>query len=203
MNTETIGLISGLIVVISIIPYAIRTYQGKIKPNPTSWLLWSMIGLALLLMYRSSGAEDNIWPTVFGFTNPTLIAILLIKNWAKWKKLESFEYVCFVIGIISLILWWQFHKNKELAQYALYLAILADACASIPTIVFVWRFPEKERPFAWGLFAIGYGLGILAISDYTFANYILPIYMSSGSFFITFILIKYRWKNKSPIGDWI
>ena len=75
MSAQTIGLLSGSLVIISIIPYAIRVHQGKIRPVLTSWSLWSLIGLALLLTYRSAGAEDNIWPAVFGFTNPTLITI--------------------------------------------------------------------------------------------------------------------------------
>ena len=202
MKTETIGLIAGLIVVISIVPYAIRAHQGKIDPNPTSWLLWSLIGLALLLTYRSSGAGDNVWPTVFGFTNPTLIAILLIKNRARWKRFESFECVCFILGLVSLFLWYLFHEKRALVQWVLCLAIFADACAAIPTVVFVWRFPERERPFAWGLFGVGYGLGMFAISEHTFSNYILPLYMCVGSFTITALLARYRWKSRSPITEW-
>ena len=203
MNRESIGLISGIIVAVSIIPYAIRTYQGKIHPNPTSWTLWTIIGLALLLTYRSSGAEANVWPAVFGFVNVLLITILLIKNREAWKKWETFEKACFAFGLVSLAMWLYTHDNEGLVQYALYIAILADTCAAIPTLTFVWRFPEKDRPFAWGLFALGYGLSIFAISEHTVANYALPLWVLFGSFFITLPLILHRVRHRVPLKDWI
>ena len=70
VSHEEIGLLSGGLVFASILPYGYRTYQGKIRPVPTSWSLWALIGLALLLTYKSSGAVSNAWPALFGFINP-------------------------------------------------------------------------------------------------------------------------------------
>ncbi|MBI4094709.1 MAG: hypothetical protein HY435_00760 [Candidatus Liptonbacteria bacterium] len=203
MEKEFFGLLSGGIVIASIIPYAIRTYQRKIMPNPTSWMLWTLINFAILLTYRSSGALANVWPAVFGVTNPLLIAIFLVKNRATWKKFERFEYACLAVGIVSLAMWWCMHESRTMVQYALYMAILADACAATPTVAFTWRFPEKERPFAWGLFALGYGVGMFAVSEHTVANYALPAYMFLGASFITVPLVRHRLKNRAPLKEWI
>lgn len=203
MSPELIGSISGSLVIVSIIPYSIRTWQGKIQPNITSWLLWTLIGLALLLTYRSSGADSNVWPAVFGFTNPLLITILVSIKKGKWEKLNTVERICWVIGILSLAMWWKLQHSKELVQYALYVAILADACAAIPTVVFVWHQPDGDRPFAWGAFAIGYGLAILAITKHTFANWVLPLYMFLGSGCIAAILASRRIKQRAPLTEWI
>jgi len=89
LNATTIGLLSGALVFLSIIPYAIRTYDGKIRPVPTSWSLWSFIGLAVLLTYRSAGANANVWPAVFGFINPTLITILSNLEAGEMEEAES------------------------------------------------------------------------------------------------------------------
>lgn len=203
MNTETIGLISGLLVIVSIIPYAIRTWQGKIHPNLTSWSLWALIGLALLLTYKSSGAGSNVWPAVFGFTNPFLITLLVLKKHGRWTKMNRVEIVCLILGLISLGIWVVVHDRQELAQYALYLAIAADICAAIPTIVFVWTQPDGDRPFAWCFFAVGYGLVIFAITEHTFANYVLPLYMFFGSLSVALPLALYRWKKRLPLSEWI
>lgn len=202
-NTEIIGLISGIFVIISIIPYVARVCQGKIKPNIVSWSLWALIGFALLLTYKSSGAQGNIWPAVFGFTNPLLVAILVVVKKGKFGKMVRSEIYCFVIGIASLVMWFFVNENKNLAQYALYIAILADVCAAIPTISFVWRNPADDRPFAWGLFAVAYGAAIFAVTEHTVANYILPAYMFLGSFSITLPLILYRIKKGVPLKEWI
>jgi hypothetical protein len=197
------GLISGALVFFSAIPYFIRTFQGKIKPNLTSWALWSLIGLVLLLTYKSSGAQTNVLPAVFGFTNPLLITIMILRQQGKWKKPDRIEIACLVIGLLSLGVWSVVHENKGLAQYSLYLAIVADTFASVPTIVSVWSHPESDRPFAWLCFSVGYGLAILAITEHTIANYALPLYMSLGSLCIAFPLARYRQQKKAALEEWI
>jgi len=204
MNAEFFGLLSGGLVVASIIPYSLRVYQGKIHPNLTSWSLWSLIGLALLLTYKSSGAEANIWPAVFGFFNPMLVTFLIVaRQRGRLKKPNKVEVACLAIGLISLGMWALVHESKELSQYALYLAIAADACAAIPTVVFLSKQPDEDRPFAWSLFAIAYGLAIFAITEPTFANYILPIYMFLMALTIAFPMVSYRWKRNIPLREWI
>lgn len=203
MNAELIGLISGLLVMVSIVPYSIRTYQKKIQPKLTSWSLWTLNNLALLLTYKSSGAEANIWPALFEFVNPLIITILILRQCGKWTKPDKTEIVCTVFGLLSLGLWFVVRDSRELSQYALYLAMLADACASIPTMIFVWTEPDGDRPFSWAFFAFGYGLAIFAITDHTFANYVLPLYMSCGALVITLPLGLYRWRQKIPLSEWI
>lgn len=199
---ETIGLIAGLLVILSAIPYSIRVYQRKITPNLVSWGIWSVLGLAILLTYRSSGATKNIWPAVFSFTNPCIITLL-----AFWRgerkppnKLETF---CLFTGVLAIITWWFVQDSRSLALYALCLAIVADMVAAIPTVVFLWQTPEADRPFAWGMFAFAYTLAIFSIEDHTVANYILPIWMILASGSITVLLVKYRTRNKLPLGEWI
>lgn len=203
MNPEFFGHLSGGLVVLCVVPYAIRVYQNKIHPNLTSWILWVVIGLALLLTYESSGAGANIWPAFFGFTNPLLIVILATKRQGRLKKPTCSEIVCAIFCLISLLLWCQVRQDKGLAKYALYLAIVADACAAIPTVKFIWSQPHMDRPFAWGFFGFAYGLSVFAITDYTFANLALPAYMFLGSMIITLPMIRYRWKEKIPFGEWI
>lgn len=201
MEKETIGLISGAIVAISAIPYFIRLYQRKIFPNLTSWSLWTLIGLAILLSYKSAGADSSIWPAVFGFTNPFIITIILLKRRGEWKKPEPYEKLCLIFGIISLVILFFTRKVEYFAQFALYTAIVADLCAAIPTIIQYWTNPVSDRPFAWSLFAIGYGIGIFAVKDHSWANDLLPIYMFFGAFLVATPLILHR--IGKPIREWI
>lgn len=189
--------------VASAIPYSIRTYQRKVRPNLTSWSLWTLIGLALLLTYKSSGADANVWPAVFGFTNPLLIAFLVFKRHGGWTRPNKFEVVCIVLCLLALSLWFPVRDDEEMAQWALYLAIIADMFAGFPTMVFVWKHPDGDRPLAWAFFAVGYGLGIFAITEHTFANYILPIWMFVGAMVITIPLALYRWRRKIPLSEWV
>lgn len=203
MSAQQIGLLSGGLVILSIVPYAIRVYEGKIRPVPTSWSLWSLIGLALLLTYRSAGAGANVWPAVFGFTNPTLVTILAIRRHEHWKRPEPYEWACLVFGAIALVMWWFVRQSQELSQWALLLAIVADLCAAIPTLIFFRKEPTGDRPFAWLLFAVGYFLAIFAAPERTFANYILPLYMTAGSGTATLLLVIPRIKRGIALKEWI
>lgn len=205
MSTETFGHISGFLVAVCIIPYSIRVWQKKITPEPTSWLLWSILGLALLLTYKDSGAQDNIWPAVFGFTNPILIFLLiLVKQKGRLKKItEKTDLFCLIAGLVSLLMWALMRKDPHLVQYALYIAIIADGLAAIPTIISYRNNPIEDRPFAWGLFSVGYGLAIFAINEHTIANYALPLYMFTTSMIVTMLLLAFRIKQKIPLKEWI
>jgi hypothetical protein len=81
-------------------------------------------------------------------------------------------------------------------------AILADGAAAIPTIVYAWSQPKDERPVPWILFSIGYGVAVFAITDHTFANYILPLYMFLGTFIISVPLVRYHLRHKIPLKEW-
>jgi len=189
-------------VFLSVVPYAIRTYEGKIQPVPTTWSLWSLIGLAVLLTYRSSGAEANAWPAVFGFVNPTLITILSVWRQSKWRRPTPAERFCLFLGAASLVMWLFLRQNPNLAQYALYVAIAADICAAIPTIVFVWTEPDRDRPLAWVIFSIGYLLAVFAIEQNTLANWIVPLYMSFVALVVAFPLALHRLRKHVPLKHW-
>ena len=205
MSADLIGMLSGLLVFISAIPYCIRVYQGKIETQITTWVLWTLIGLVLLLTYKSSGAGANVWPAVFGFINPLIITILTMRRLGRsgWVRPDRIEIACIVISVISLGLWFRLSQDKGLVQFALYLAILADLGATTPTIKFVWKNPDRDRPFAWAMCAVAYGLAIFAITEHTFANYVLPIWMFIGGMSIAFPLAIYRWRIRARFTEWI
>lgn len=200
---EIIGIISGLLVIISIVPYTIRVWQGKIRPNITSWSLWSAIGFTILITYRDSGAEDNVWPAIFGFSNPLIVTILAIIRRGEKTAFGKIEWACAVTCIITLLVWGNVRSNPDHVQYALYLALLADLLAGIPTFVFVSKHPDQDRPFAWGMFGFAYILALGAIPEHSVANYVLPVYMFLGSMYISYQLTKYRIRSRSPINEWI
>ena len=202
MSAQSIGAWSGGLVFLSVVPYAIRTYERKIQPVPTTWALWSLIGLAVLLTYRSSGAEANVWPAVFGFINPTVITVLSVSRDGIWRKPTISERFCFVFGLVSLAMWIFMRRDTNLAQYALYVALAADICAAIPTIVFVWTEPDRDRPLAWVIFAIGYSLAIFAIQQDTLANWIVPLYMTLVALIVAFPLALYRLRRRLPLKYW-
>ena len=140
---------------------------------------------------------------VFGFTNPLLVTILILKNGGRFSSLSHLDRWCLGFGLTAFGVWWFAQGNPTLNAYAVYIGIIADAFAAIPTIAFVWKTPEGDRPFAWGFFTIGYSLTLLTVPEFTLAQIALPIYMTLGGASITIPLIRHRIRQRSPWKEWI
>jgi len=199
---ETFALLSALVVLLSYPVYGWRIYRREIETNIASWSMFVLISVTFLLTYSASGAEENLIVTygpVLGTTCILLVSLFRTKNLSLTKT----DWVCVGITISSLVAWYFTKESKELAQYALYLALLADGVAIIPTIVFLRKNPKKDRPLMWMIFSFGYFLAIFSIKDHTFANYSLPVFMVVLPAFVWWPLLKYRIANKIPLKRWI
>lgn len=198
-------MISGAVTWLSVVPYAIRVYQGKIPTVLTTWVLWSFIGLTMILTYKSSGAENNIWPTIASFLNPLAIVIIVIyRKKGEWRLPTALELICITISIAAIFLWFILRKSQQYSQYALYLSMVADMCAATPTIGGAWKKPEDERPFSWLLFVFGYAIVFFALPDYKLSSILLPAYMCAGCSFIAYPLVRYRVRlRRFSFSDWI
>lgn len=199
MSAEVIGIMSGLLGLLSVVPYAVRTWQHKINPNPTSWFLWSLLSAVLLLTYKEAGAEASIWLAVAGALNVLIVFVLaLVRQRNAWNRPDTLEVVALVMGMISIgyLIFGQ-------AGSALYIAIFADMWAVAPTIRGAWRRPSQDRPFAWIMFATASVLSMFAVTNSTVSNYALPIYYSVTELLVAVPLVMYRRSKKIPLREWV
>lgn len=203
MNPQTIENVSTGICIIGALPYIYRAYRREIDPQITSWALWSFIAFALLLTYKDAGDGASYGPAVVSFISPTAVFIILVFQRERWAKLELLDYACIGFGIAALATWAWMRTEKDLAQYALYLALVADACAGVRTIYFVWTNPSRDRPFAWIVFSLGMGVSILAVGEHSPANMAYAVYMTIGSLISATPLVVYRLWHRVPLREWI
>lgn len=197
------GILSALVVLASYPVYIVRIWQRKIVPNISSWTIFSLLSVAFFLSSRSSsGAGINSWVTfgpMIGCT-ATLITALLRSN---EKSFTRFDLTCLILGILSISFWFFTKQNRELVQFALYTAIVADFIGILPSAKFLTKYPEKDRPTMWIIFSLGYFFSMFAIKENTFANWILPLFMVIAPALVWVPLVKYRLKNRIPIQEWI
>jgi hypothetical protein len=197
------GILSALVVLASYPAYIIRVWQRKIVPNISSWAIFALISVALCLSsYSSSGAGKNSWVTLGPLAGCTVIFIIALMR-SKEKSVTRFDVVCLVLAIASLTLWYFTRQSKEWAQYSLYLGIFTDFMGIVPSVNFLSKNPEKDRPAIWVIFSLGYFLSMFAITENTFANWALPTFMVVAPALVWVPLVKYRLKNGIPIKEWI
>lgn len=202
MDAGAIGWLAATLVIVSAVPYIYRAWRKEIEPNPVSWVIWSVMGTALLLTYWKSGAKENVIPYIFGAINPTLLTIVVFLRSKTREPLTRWEWGSLILGLIALVGWVCFQGDEKKVEIALGFAILADACAAVPTLFFVYRNPLKDRPLAWFLFWLGNIVALFAIRDGDYADYVLPVYMILAGPVIMAPLVLYRIRHRTPLKEW-
>lgn len=188
---EFAGYLSMVLIFLSAIPYICSILKHETTPTKSSWIIWAVIGFALLVTYRDSGAKATVWAAVAGFINPCVIAILSIKYGKPgWTNLDL---VCIGGAILSLVIW----KGLSMPIIALVAAIVTDAFGAIPTIRSVWKNPNIEKPLAWVLFSIASLINMFAVEKWEFSLILYPLYMGLASWTIAFPLVKFHWFRQS------
>jgi len=199
-ETYILGFIAQSVLAVSIFPYVISIFRGTVKPNPISWFIWSVIGFAFWIITPASADEVTKMLTVIFMINPTIIFVLTLFKGENTKP-DNLEKLSLIIGLSAIAIWYFFKDNSGV--FPISIAILADFCALIPTLRFVLKSPQEEKPLAWIFFFLGSFIAVIAIEDHSLESMLLPIYMTIGASLVVFPLVKYRVKRKIPIKEWI
>jgi hypothetical protein len=153
--------------------YLYETVVGKSRPNRITWLLWGIFPMITFVAQRVQGVEGLSWATfAAGFTPFLVFGASFINKKAYWKTVPR-DYSLMVAAFLGVVMW-IITDNPNLA---ILFALSADLMASIPTIIKCYTHPESESWVAYGMSAVGFGVGVLAIQSFTFENYAYIIYL--------------------------
>ncbi|MEK7579442.1 MAG: hypothetical protein AAB460_02855 [Patescibacteria group bacterium] len=199
---ETIGRISGFLMVASIIPYLFGVYTKRIVANPISWGIWTLVGFAFLVSSVSAGvSKDNLWPIIFGFVNPLLVSVLALWKGTA-KKPEPFDWACATLGVLAITAWFFTKDEPTTVRFAMYIAVCADVCAGIPTARFLYGSPQMDRPLAWILFTTAWALALTILPEWTPEYVTIPLYMFTAGAVISYPVVRYRVVNRLSWREW-
>ena len=57
---ELAGMIGGGVFFAAFIPYFIDIARGRTKPQRTTWIIWTILGVLTFASYKSVGAHNTI-----------------------------------------------------------------------------------------------------------------------------------------------
>ena len=202
MNIIIGAIIAPSLVAFSGVWYIWNTCAGINKPNLVSWAIWALIGWALFLVTQDNPRADTM-TKIFAFIlalSPTLVAVVALEKGAI-ERVGVMEVISAIIALVALGTWWQMKDNQGVLPVM--IAIIADACALIPTLRFVFRTPQEDRPMPWLAFSTGSLLTLVSIEQWNAESWLLPTYMMFGSFAVFVPLAWYRWKRQVPWREWV
>lgn len=180
---ETLGYMSGILVVVSSIPYIRDIFLKKTTPARSTWFIWSILLAIAFFAQISEGATWSLLLTGADFATVLFIFILSIKRGEGGAtRLDIFS----LVGAgISLIVW---YLTSD-ALYAIILIIVIDFFGGLPTLVKAYKSPYSETTVAYMICAFGALVGVFAVGELNFALLIFPAWICLFNFSIGLMTI--------------
>ena len=157
---------------LAVIPYIKDILHGTTRPNIFSWLLWVLLLSISTIAQFSSGASWSVIFLIGDLIGTSIIFILCLVGYG-YKEYGWLEWICLGLAVIAIISW-QLTNQPILA---IVFSIIADALASIPTIVKAYRDPWSEDSLQWIIIASASILAVLSTTIWDLANIIFPAYL--------------------------
>lgn len=173
MIPEYFAIIGAIIASLGGFYYLYETIAGKSQPNRVTWLLWGIFPAIIFTAQRIQGVRDVSWISFAAGFTPLLIVLASFLNKKAYWKTERRDYYIMAAACLGLVLW-AVTKNANLA---IVFSIIADFLAGLPTLIKAYHHPESESWIAYGISALGFIIGILAIHAFSFANYAFVVYL--------------------------
>ncbi len=191
------GILSGIFVLLGILPYIKDIHLRKAHPHVLSWIGWGFITALGAFAMLAEGSE---WAVVILFSNTILclsIAIYsVIRKVGVWST-TVFDFVFFGLGILGIILW----QTLDMPVLALICAIIADFSFGLPTIIKTYKNPESETYFVWFTATISGLLSLFALKSFVFSEVAYPLYLFIFDSTVLLLVLKIVKKKSVEITN--
>lgn len=131
--------------------YWLGIRRQLVRPNRSSWLIWSAATAIEALTYQAvnQGAAQN---AIFAISAMACIIVTLaVWRQSAWQPPTRTESLCMGLALLALVIWGFFQS----AFWAHMLVVAAIPISFIPTWASVMRDRDHERSPAWGLWTVG------------------------------------------------
>lgn len=131
--------------------YGLGIRRQLVRPNRSSWLIWSTATAIEALTYNAvnEGAAANI---IFLISAFCCIAITIaVWRQSAWQRPSATESLCMAVSLAAMIVWFGFQD----AYWAHMMIIAAIPVSFVPTWKSVLEDRRREQSPAWGLWTIG------------------------------------------------
>ncbi len=161
--------------------YARAVIKRRARPNPITWFFWA---LTPMITFVAQLYEHVGWSaaTTFalGFT-PLIIFFLSLKHNLNRSHFTFSTIACGAIAALGVIFW----LNAKDPLIAIFFSIVADAFASMPTVIKAYRDPGSEFFPSYYFSILSMIISMLTVTQINFASLAFPAYI----LFINLVII--------------
>jgi hypothetical protein len=182
-----LGIIGGVLIAGSFIPYIHDIIKSKTEPHVYTWFIWSITHLiaALAILEGNGGLFAALSVASGGILS---FAIFLTSLRHGTRNITSFDTGTLIIAILAVLIWWKLDHP----EWAIIMITLIDVLGFLPTVRKTWLDPHSESIVAWSLYAFGNIAALLAITNYSIMTsfYIVAMIAASTALVLTIVLRK-------------
>ena len=159
---------------LSIVAFVLYNWRGstsEVRPNVSSWLVWSFITALNFTSYKKATASwtKSMLPTADSLM--CVVTAVLAFRTGSIQNLSFAEWCCLILGVIAGLCWWK-SKSPNSAQILLQLALLIGG---IPTVLKLWDAPASEPWLSWSIWTMSFVCQYFAVK-YTWKKRIEFVY---------------------------
>lgn len=168
----TFGLIALALNIIGYIPYIREILNKVVKPQRTTWGIWSILTtIAAVNQVKNGGGFSSLF-----FISTSLLVIITFLLSLKYGQggASKLDIICLISALI-LFAYWIVEKDTVNSTY---IAIFIDIIAFVPTLIKTYRQPETEIYTQWVLAAVSGVFTLLAVPQMSWVLIIYPLYIA-------------------------
>lgn len=187
---QTLGLISGVLSIITYVPYVRDIFKLKTKPQRATWFIWMVLSVIAFFAQVAEGATHSLW--LVGVQTCGVLVIFLLSIKFGIGGLVSRDFLALFAAGIALVLWY-YTSNAVLA---LFIAIVVDAIGASLTILKAYRDPESETMSTWLLSGTAGIFATLAVGSFDYVLLAFPVYVIFINYAVVLAMVSGKQKNK-------
>jgi hypothetical protein len=172
MTKEFIGAAAAVIGLLGYVPYFHGLWRGTVRPHVFTWFLWGVLMGIIYAIQVVKGAGPGAWMMGISALFCLIIAAAAFRQGDK--SITRFDWTCFVLGLLTLPLWYL----TEDPLYSVLLMGAIDILALSPTLRKSWVRPHEESAATYAISGVKTTLSLFAIENRVLATVFYPALIS-------------------------
>lgn len=181
---QLFGLLSGILPILSVIPYDRDILKHKTKPHRGSFLIWSVLGGIAFFTQRAQSATWSLF--LPGADTVATLSIFILSIRYGVGGLSKRDITGLLLAALGLVLW----AVTRQPLTALIITVGVDAVGTVLTLVKTWEDPDSETFSSWLLAALGGLFAVFAVGRLSFNLLLYPVYIFVANASVNLVMLS-------------
>lgn len=181
---EILGVIAVILTFVAYVPYIRDILRGKTHPHVYSWGLWGILTVLIVALQIRDGAGPAVFVTIAAGFMCLAVIVLSLRTGQKYITLS--DTVVAILALLAIAFW----LVVDQPVISIFLAVIADYLAFIPTVRKSWNHPHAETLSLYITNTIRFFFALLAVKNYTILTslWLIAWVIGNGLFSIMLVI---------------